>query len=422
MAEILNLSRQTVSKMIKNDELKAIKMGSSYRIPPSELSKFPNMHTTLNEDYAEYSINTKEISLRYKGKRHIREALDQGELGSLAPVGSHNNMLSQQFILGDNLKVIQVLKEKLASKVDLIYIDPPYGTGQVFSDIESELAYSDMLVDAEFLEFLRIRLYVLRELLSERGSIYLHIDKKIGHYVKVLMDEIFGRENFINDITRIKCNPKNFFRNAYGNSTDMILYYAKKRDCQIWNDLKEVLTEDEEVKLFPKKNGNLRYTTTPLHAPGETLEGDTGQAWKGILPPKGRHWRYRREELDRLEKEGLIEWSSTGNPRKIVYAYESDGKKIQDFWEFKDKGLSYVEYPTQKNSDMLERIVANSSNKNSIVLDCFAGSGSTLIAASKLGRSWVGIDSSKKSFDIVKKLLKENNICCNFFKYTSKAI
>lgn len=235
------------------------------------------------------------------------------------------------------------------------------------------------------------------------------------------MDEVFGFNNFINDITRIKCNPKNFARNAYGNYSDMILYYAKNRDKQIWNEVKEPMDEEKRKELFPKKHPKFGfYTTNPIHAPGKTIDGDTGLEWKGMLPPKGRHWRYSREVLTKLDEQGLIEWSSNGNPRKIVLAKEHNGFKVQDVWEFKDKGLSYVDYPTQKNESLLERIIRNSSNESSIILDCFCGSGSTLKAANKLKRSWIGIDNSTHSFEVVRKGFKKENIECNFFEYVSK--
>jgi adenine-specific DNA-methyltransferase len=261
-------------------------------------------------------------------------------------------------------------------------------------------------------------LFLLKELLSERGSIYLHIDKKIGHYVKMVMDEVFGYQNFINDITRIKCNPKNFSRNAYGNYSDMILYYARNRDKQIWNDFKEPMSEEKRKELFPKKHPKYGYyTTNPIHAPGRTQNGDTGMEWKGLMPPKGRHWRYSRAVLDELDGQGLIEWSSTGNPRKIVLAKDHQGFKMQDVWEFKDKGLSYVVYPTQKNNDLLERIIQNSSLENSIVLDCFSGSGSTLMVANRLGRKWIGVDNSTKSLEVIKQTLRENNLGYNLYEF-----
>jgi adenine-specific DNA-methyltransferase len=137
------------------------------------------------------------------------------------------------------------------------------------------------------------------------------------------MDEVFGAKNFRNDITRIKCSPKNFQRRAYGNIKDLILFYTKTDDY-IWNDVSVEIDEEDVTKRFNKIDANgRRYTTIPLHAPGETQSGPTGQEWRGIKPPKGRHWRSDPEILEELDKKGLIEWSKTGNPRKIVYADEA---------------------------------------------------------------------------------------------------
>ena len=245
---------------------------------------------------------------------------------------------------------------------------------------------------------------MLRELLSEQGSIYLHIDYKIGHYVKIIMDEVFGVENFRNDITRIKCNPKNFQRKAYGNIKDLILFYSKTQN-PIWNDPKEELTKEDIDKLFKKVDPKGRkYTTIPLHAPGETAKGPTGNKWKGQLPPQGRHWRTNPEILGEWDKQGLIEWSKTGNPRKIIFADEKNGKKKQDIWDYKD--LQYPTYPTEKNLDLLKNIVLASSNKDSIVLDCFCGSGTTLQASQELGRSWMGIDQSDEAIRVTQERLK----------------
>jgi adenine-specific DNA-methyltransferase len=208
------------------------------------------------------------------------------------------------------------------------------------------------------------------------------------------MDEIFGEENCINEITRIKCNPKNFARPAYGNIKDIILFY-RKSGKYIWNEPTVEMDEEDIERLYPKTDpdGN-RYTTTPLHAPGETRDGPTGKPWRNLTPPSGRHWRYPPEELERLDREGLIEWSRTGNPRKIIYAHEARarGKKLQDIWDFRDP--QYPTYPTEKNMRMLEVMVSASSNEGDIVLDCFSGSGTTLLAAERLGRRWIGIDNS----------------------------
>jgi adenine-specific DNA-methyltransferase len=248
---------------------------------------------------------------------------------------------------------------------------------------------------------------LLQKILAENGSIYVHVDCRVGHHVKVLLDEVFGAEHFINDIARIKCNPKNFPRKAYGNIKDMILFYSKSRNY-VWNDLREPFTDDELQRLFPKidQNGR-RYTTNPLHAPGETSVGSTGQPWRGIPPPKGRHWRNPPESLEELDKKGLIEWSSKGVPRKMIYAddFLRKGKKRQDIWEFKDP--QFPSYPTEKNMEMLKMIIGTSSQLGDIVLDAFCGSGTTLVAADQLGRKWIGIDNSPSSIrTTVKRLLE----------------
>ncbi|MCD6393751.1 MAG: site-specific DNA-methyltransferase, partial [Planctomycetes bacterium] len=240
------------------------------------------------------------------------------------------NMLVQ----GDNLAVLKTLvqDEKVCGRVGLVYIDPPFATNQHFrkgsdrtatisASAADEIAYSDRLSGDEYLEFLRKRLILLNNIMAPNASIYVHIDYKVGHYVKILMDEVFGQANFINDITRIKCNPKNFARKGFGNVKDMILFYAKGKDYT-FNGATEDFTEADIVRLFAKvdETTGARYTTTPLHAPGETRNGPTGRPWKGLSPPKGRHWRYPPDELTRLDEQGLIEWSSTGNPRKKIYA------------------------------------------------------------------------------------------------------
>lgn len=309
-------------------------------------------------------------------------------------------------IKSDNLIGLNYLinEKELKSKVDLVYIDPPFATGGNFTITDGRastisnsrngsIAYSDKIIGNDFLLFLKERLILLKELMSENGSIYLHIDYKIGHYVKILMDEVFGIENFRNDISRVKCNPKNFNRLGYGNIKDMILFYTKSNN-PIWNEPREKYTQKDLEKLFPKndKQGR-RYTTVPIHAPGETENGNSNKAFKGILPPKGRHWRTDVDTLEKWDKEGLIEWSSTGNPRKKIFADEREGKRVQDIWEYKDP--QYPIYPTEKNSDLLDLIIRTSSNENSLVLDCFCGSGTTLKSAQTSGRKWIGIDQSE---------------------------
>jgi len=358
------------------------------------------------------------MELLYQNKKAKTEILQNIPSCNLYGEVSTENIL----IKGENLNVLQYLRKYYENKIDLIYIDPPFSTNTTFTIGENRVstismsntdtvAYTDYLQGSDFIEFLRERLIIARELLSDKGSIYLHIDYKIGHYIKIIMDEIFGEENFRNDITRIKCNPKNFYRKAYGNIKDMVLFYSKSSKL-IWNDPRLPFSENDKEKLFKKTDETGRaYTTIPLHAPGETKNGVTSGLFKGIKPPKGRHWRCDPKELEELDKKGLIEWSSNGNPRKIIYADEKEGKKLQDIWEFKD--YQYPKYPTEKNKDLLKIIINASSNKDSIVLDFFCGSGTTLIAAQELNRKWIGIDKSEQAIKVTKSKL--SNIEKDFF-------
>lgn len=367
--------------------------------------------------------------LTYEGKKTEEEILNSiknCKLKSLKGNPEHKSKL----IKGENLEVLKYLLNEggLKGKVDLIYIDPPFSTNNIFT-ISSDkansisrsngdnLAYDDSLNGHEFLEFIRQRLILLRELLSDNGSIYFHIDYKIGHYIKILMDEVFGKNNFLNDLTRIKCNPKNFSRKAYGNVKDMVLFYSKT-GSHIWNNPKEEQSEEEMARLFKKvdKDGR-RYTTVPVHAPGETVNGSTGKPWRGMMPPKGRHWRSATEVLEELDKNGLIEWSKNGVPRKKVFADEKDGKIRQDIWEFKD--LQKPVYPTEKNLELLKVIINASSKPESIVLDCFCGSGTTLKAAQELGRNWIGIDKSDEAINVAlsKLHIEEHPLLKNTFSF-----
>ena len=360
------------------------------------------------------------MRLEYEGKKSESDVLSSLP----ARFGSRWNHQPNKLIRGDNLPVMKALLDNhdLASKVSLVYIDPPFATKNVFriedgrantisSSRNGKVAFSDSLTDELFLEFMRERLVLLRELMSESASIYVHTDYKVGHYLKVIMDEIFGTNCFRNDITRIKCNPKNFKRRAYGNTKDLILFYSKGKDYT-WNDPVDQFTEKEKELLFRKIDdfGN-RYTTIPLHAPGETRSGPTGQEWRGMKPPKGRHWRVNPDMLEEWHKSGLIEWSKNGVPRKKIYADEKNGKKKQDVWNYKDKQI--LSYPTQKNLQLLKDIVLASSNDGDLVLDCFCGSGTTLQAATESNRHWIGIDNSDEAIKVTKERL--SNIQMNLW-------
>ena len=321
------------------------------------------------------------------------------------------------FYRGDNLDGLALIAEEGIS-VDLVYIDPPFATNNEFLidtdransiSASGELAYSDTLRGEDYLDQLRLRLEAIRRVMAADGSVYVHIDVKMEHHVRLLMDEVFGSRNFRNSITRIKCNPKNFARYSYGNIKDTILFYSVSPHRIKWRPQEEPLTDEDAVSRYPlvDEEGR-RYATTPLHAPGTTRNGPTGGSWRGMPPPAGRHWRYPPERLDELDAQGLIAWSSTGNPRKKIYADDSPGKLPQDVWVYKDP--QRPSYPTQKNTAMLERIIRTSSEPGDTVLDCYAGSGSTLLEAARLGRRFIGMDDSPAACGVVGEMLRGGGI------------
>jgi adenine-specific DNA-methyltransferase len=310
---------------------------------------------------------------------------------------------------GDNLSILAhlLLDPRIRGQVKLVYIDPPFSTDQIYQSRQQTEAYSDTLVGARYIEFLRQRLILLRELMAQDGSIYVHLDQNMVFHIKVVMDEIFGSQNFRNLITRQKCNPKNYTRRTFGNISDHILYYSQS-DNPVWNRAYVPWTEKrvrEEYAYVEPETGR-RYKKVPIHAPG-TRNGATGRPWRGMKPPPGKHWQYPPDKLDELDARGEIYWSPNGNPRRKVYLDHSEGVPVQDIWmDVKDAHNQMIKitgYPTEKPLELLTRIIEASSGKGDLILDCFAGSGTTLAAASQLGRRWIGIDNSSEAIAAILK-------------------
>jgi len=334
-----------------------------------------------------------------------------------------------RLIWGDKKYVLPSLLPEFAGKVNLIYIDPPFDTGADFSytatipeyddgddaeaatftkeaSILEQKAYRDTWgcgLDS-YLNWFHDALIFLRELLSESGVIYVHLDWHVGHYAKVVLDEVLGQENFLNEIIRVKCNPKNYTSNSFGNIHDVIYSYSKTEQY-VWNKILAPVTPKDLEGSFPliESGTSRRYTTAPLHAPG-IRNGETGKHWKGLPPPKGRHWAFLQKQLDKFEGEKRIEWSDTGNPRLKMYADENRGFPVQDIWtDFKDTRQDV--YATQKPEALLERIIKASSNEGDLVLDCFVGSGTTAAVAEKLGRRWIACDLGRFAIHTTRKRL-----------------
>lgn len=301
---------------------------------------------------------------------------------------AENDWLNK-IIFGDNLQVLKTLVEmkhrgelKNADGTDgvrLVYIDPPFATKQDFSNKDAK-AYSDKLAGAEFLEWLRKRLILLREVLSDDGSIYVHLDWRKSHYVKVLMDEIFGEGNFKNEI--------------------------------IWH----YQTYQGQVKAyFPRKHDNIfvygktKATTFELLKDSNPEGTIDAERWKDYYVDgwkiKGNN--YPKDDsrfngyLERFKKEYGRE------PKGDDIVYINRGKTVDDVWDIKavdPKNKSErVNYPTQKPKELLERIIESSSNEGDLVLDCFGGSGTTAAVAEKLGRRWVTVDAGILSIYTIQK-------------------
>jgi len=339
-----------------------------------------------------------DVTLSYEGKKP-EEAILKTEPAPLQLLWQ-GTLPDNRLYYGDNLPVLASLLNdcSIRGKVRLIYIDPPYATKSVFQSRSLNDAYSDLLSGAHYIEFIRERLVLLRELLADDGSMYIHLDENMAFHVKVIMDEVFGKSNFRNWITRKKCNPKNYTRKTFGNISDYILFYTKSKDY-VWNRAVERWTDEHAKReyTYVEENTGRRYKRVPIHAPGER-NGETGKPWRGMNPPLGKHWQYIPATLDEMEARGEIYWSPNGNPRRKIYLDKSSGIPAQDIWlDFRDAHNQNIEitgYPTEKNPTLIRRIIEASSNPGDIVLDCFAGSGTTMEVASNLGRKWIGVDNS----------------------------
>jgi adenine-specific DNA-methyltransferase len=339
------------------------------------------------------------VELSFPGKRPL-SAILEAQPALLTPVRTRCGL--NRLYFAENLHVLTALAvdKDVCGKVRLVYIDPPYATQADFHSRSLTHAYEDVFSVVEHIDFLRDRLAFLHRLLADDGSIYVHIDDRMLFHTKLVMDEIFGRENYRNCITRRKCNPKNYTRRVFGNVADYILFYTKS-DRYVWNRQVEPWTDEraKEYQYVEPETGR-RFMKVPVHAPG-TRNGETGKPWRGNLPPPGKHWQFPPAVLDAMDARGEIFWSKNGNPRRKVYLDRSAGIPVQDIWtQFRDahnQNVHITGYPTEKNLDLLKRIVEASSNPGDLVLDCFAGSGTTIAAADTLGRSWIGIDNSPEA-------------------------
>jgi site-specific DNA-methyltransferase (adenine-specific)/adenine-specific DNA-methyltransferase len=360
----------------------------------------------------------REYELVYHGKERAEEILADTMGVPLQPVrtfgknGDWHNML----IFGDNLQAMKSLlqmKERGELQnadgsvgVRVAYIDPPFATMQEFRGSGDEQAYQDKIAGARFLEFLRKRLVLLRELLHEHGTIYVHLDTRKSHYIKVLMDEVFGESRFLNEIVWRR-STSHASAERYGSVHDTLLVYSKT-EKRVWNPQLEPLDDEYIDRYFRYDDGDgRRYWLEDATGAGPGPARRFGK--KLIEPPKGRHYRWMQAKIDEYWKQNRFYITPGGRVQFKRYLDDQKGKAIGDVWSdikrMNQVAGERVNYPTQKPEALLERVIAASSDRGDLVLDAFAGSGTTIAVAEKLGRRWIAIDCGKLAVYAMQKRL-----------------
>lgn len=334
---------------------------------------------------------------------------------------------TNKLIWGDNKLILSSLangpmREEIEREggLKLIYIDPPFAVGADFGfNIEiggetaekkqtviEEIAYRDTWERgiSSYLSMLYERLVLMHGLLARDGSIYVHVDSKVLHPLRLVLDHVFGRDRFTNEIVWKRSLPHNDPK-KYGSIHDTILYY-RKSEAFIFNPQYTGLEESYIESHYGSVDENGRnYQLTSLAATGAGPARRFGD--KVISPPKGNHWRYSQENIDQLMAEGRIVFTSTGNPRYKRYLDEMKGPALQSIWDdvlaVNSQADERKDYPTQKPEALLDRIIKASSNEGDLVADFFGGSGTTAAVAEKLGRKWITCDLGRFGIHTTRK-------------------
>ena len=369
----------------------------------------------------------------------------------------YNYYIMNTLYYGDNLDILRrYIKDE---SVDLIYLDPPFNSNatynvlfaqkdgsqssaqiQAFEDTwqwdenavriyEEEVEKGGPVADAlrafylilggsnmmAYLTMMSPRLMELRRVLKPTGSLYLHCDPTASHYLKVLLDMVFGAENYRNEIIWERSKIRSAISVSYRRSHDVILFYTKSKEYKFNLQYREL--SQSSLKLYQNKDEKGFFQKVPVLVSGAVKDGDTGKPWRGIDPSKrgksGMHWITNPKKLDEYDAQGLIVWPSKkgGIPRLKYYLEQSPGTPLNDIWnDISLIGSSSSEalgYPTQKPLALLERIIQASSNPGDVVLDPFCGCGTAVVAAQKLGRQWIGIDITHLAIGLVKRRLED---------------
>jgi adenine-specific DNA-methyltransferase len=328
-----------------------------------------------------------------------------------------------RLIWGDKKYVLPSLLEEFAGKVNLIYIDPPFATGDDFSfqvEIDGEqftkepsvieqMAYRDTWGKGldSYLQWFYETAIQLRELLTEDGSIYVHLDYNVGHYVKAVLDEVFGRDNFINEIVWKRSYGHGDSRRSMGRSHDTIFWHIKSEKFTL-NPFYHAHTQDYIDDFFRHEDKRGRYKLENLTSPNP--RPNLTYSYKGYPPPK-KGWRVSLEKMEELDRDNRLYFPNKDDGRimRKVYLHELEGQPMTDLWSdikpISAQHAERVDYATQKPEALLERIIKASSNEGDLVLDCFCGSGTTAAVAEKLNRRWITCDLGRFAIHTARKRL-----------------
>ena len=357
---------------------------------------------------------------------------------------SPSNWANQTIWTGDNIEIMRGMN---SASVDLIYLDPPFNSkanyaapigskaaGAAFkdtwslSDVDAEwinlieakhpalhrvllAAMTDS--DKSYLAYMAARLLEMRRLLKPTGSIYLHCDPTMSHYLKLVMDAIFGKANYLNEISWLRTVPKNDYLQGAVNwprMRDVLIHFRASPEYDGFNQQFVPLSQESQDKHYRKIEADTgrRYQLTSLTAPGAGTRGHPAYELMGVT----RHWRYSEAKMLELVEAGRVIQTAPGRvPRYKRYLDESKGVAIGDSWTditaVQGQAKERIGYPTQKPLALLRRIIEASSNEGNVVFDPFCGCATALIAAEELKRDWIGIDISEKAAELVLMRLQD---------------
>ncbi len=318
-----------------------------------------------------------------------------------------------QLILGDNLEIMRKMEPET---IDLIYLDPPFFSNRnyevIWGDKGEVRSFEDRWAGGieHYIEWLYERVAEMHRLLKPTGSIYLHCDWHANTYIRVyILDKLFGDNNFINEITWIRSNPKSLGNKRFPNCKDTIYSYSKSNKYNFNKVFGEHNPEYIEKAYKYIDDRGRKYRLLPLLNPNDDRPNLTYE-FLGVK----RVWRWTKDRMQKAYEDGLVvQLKPNAVPQYIKYLENSDGRTITDNWP-DIENISRKEeigYPTQKPEKLLERIIKASSNEGDLVLDPFAGGGTTLVVADKLNRRWIGIDQSVQAIKVSEmRLEKQQNL------------